>query len=278
MKKLYISMVIAAVAGMGLSSCQKSYDPKSYAPKLDIGGFTSSNDVAKGSLVGYWNFNGNLKDSISNSEGVATGTKFTDAGIKGQALQGALDSYVLATPGAGITGLQSFTVTEWINTAPPTVGIIGVFSLAKTDAFWGNIDVFIENNSTVDAAKVRIHIYGGGDDRTFATDGVANLLGKWANLGFSYDAGTSTCKLYVNGSKVATAKVDNLTGPLAFNHVGKIVFGCVQFQTTPSQTTATGKQDWASFLTGQLDEVRVYNKALTDAEVNAIVKLEGRKK
>jgi hypothetical protein len=57
-----------------------------------------------------------------------------------------------------------------------------------------------------------------------------------------------------------------------------MIFGTVQFQTVPSQTSATGSQPWASYLTGQLDEVRIYNKALTDAEVNALVKLEGRGK
>jgi hypothetical protein len=277
MKRKYISMIIAAIAGLGLSSCQKSFDPASYAPKLDIGGFTSSNDVAKGNLVGYWGFNGNLKDSISNADGVATGTKF-GKGVKGQALQGALNSYVLATPGPGITAIQSFTITEWINTPPPSTGIIGVFTLAKTDGFWGNLEVFFENGSTADNGKVRVHIAQGNNDRTYSVDGVANLFNNWTNLGVSYDAATNTCKLYVNGSKINSGTVGGLTGPANFTNVGKMVFGCVQFQTTPSQTSATGKQDWASYLTGQLDEVRIYNKALTDAEVNAVVKLEGRGK
>ena len=57
-----------------------------------------------------------------------------------------------------------------------------------------------------------------------------------------------------------------------------MVFGTVQFQTTPSLTTSTGKQDWASYLVGQLDEVRIYNKALTADEISALSKLEGRGK
>jgi hypothetical protein len=57
-----------------------------------------------------------------------------------------------------------------------------------------------------------------------------------------------------------------------------MVFGTVQFMTTPSLTTTHGAEPWASFLTGQLDEVRVYNKALTEAEVQALIVLQGKGK
>jgi hypothetical protein len=56
------------------------------------------------------------------------------------------------------------------------------------------------------------------------------------------------------------------------------VLGCVQFQTNPSLTSATGSQDWASYLTGSMDELRIYNAALTPAEVNALVVLQGKGK
>ena len=57
-----------------------------------------------------------------------------------------------------------------------------------------------------------------------------------------------------------------------------MVFGTVHFQTTPSLTSSSTRQDWASYLTGQLDEVRIYNKALSDAEISSLSKLEGRGK
>jgi len=57
-----------------------------------------------------------------------------------------------------------------------------------------------------------------------------------------------------------------------------LVFGTTQFMTTPSQTTSHSKEPWASYLTGQLDEVKLFNKALSDEEVGYIAKLEGRGK
>lgn len=274
--KINIILCVAAVT-LGISSCQEEFDPASYAPALNIGGYTSAKQVAPASLVGYWAFDESLADSVSNTAGENTGTSFT-TGVKGQALQGALNSYVTTTPGTAITSLNSFTVTCWINTPVPSTGVIGLFSLSNSTQFWGNIEMFVENGSTNENGKLRIHINNGGGDKTYAADNVLNLFDKWVGLAVSYDATTSMVKLYVNGSRVSSGSITGMTGPLVFANSGKIVFGTTQFQTTPSLTSATGKQSWASYLTGQLDEFRIYNKALTDEEVGALGKLEGRGK
>ncbi|NWJ50606.1 MAG: LamG domain-containing protein [Bacteroidetes bacterium] len=271
------NILIAALLTIGLMSCQKKFDPSSYAPKLNIGGYTSVKQIAASNLVGYWSFNSNLVDSVTNTAGTAVGTSYT-TGFEKQSLQGALNGYVLATPGSGITNLQSFTSTLWINTPAPSTGIIGFFSLAKTDAFWGNIEMFFENGSSNTNGKLRIHVTKGGNDYTYAVDNIQNLFDKWNNIAFSYDASTSTCTLYINGASVSSGTINGLTGALSFSNVGKVVFGCVQFQTNPSQTSATTSQPWASYLTGQLDEVRIYNKALSAAEVAAIVALQAKGK
>jgi hypothetical protein len=244
---------------------------------LNIGGYNSVKQIATANLVGYWSFNGTLIDSVSNTAGTATGTTFT-TGFEGQALQGALNGYVLATPSAAIKSLQSFTTTLWVNTPPPSTGIIGFFSLANTNNFWGNIEMFFENGSVNTNGKVRVHITQGTNDYTYAVDNVQNLFGSWVNIAFSYNATSSICTLYVNGSSVSSGTISGLTGALNFTTVGKLVFGCVQFQTTPSQTSATGSQGWASYLTGQLDEVRVYNKALAPTDISALVALESKGK
>lgn len=265
-----------AAGVLGLSSCQKKFDPSSYAPALNIGGFTNAKQIAPSNLIAYWAFDGGLIDSVSNGSGTNTGTSF-GTGIKGKSLQGAANSYVLATPSSKVTSLSSFTLTEWINTPPPSNGIIGLFSLSNKTEFWGNIEVFVENGSTNDNGKLRIHINKGGD-KTYAVDNIVNLFGKWVSLAISYDATSGMVKVFVNGSRVSAGTVTGLTGPLTFTNTGNLVFGTVQFQTTPSQTTGTSKQDWASFLTGQLDEVRLYDKALSEDEIGYLSKLEARGK
>jgi hypothetical protein len=279
MKKITNILIIPAVfALLGLSSCQKEFNAKSYAPPLSVNGFTSSGQVAKSSLVAYWSFDGSLTDSVSGTGGVNVGTSFAAKGIKGQALQGALNSYVLNTPAASIAGLQSYTISFWVNTPPPSVGIIAPFALADTTGFWGNLELFFENGSSNTNGIVKLHIQQGNHDAFFVTSGLQNLFNKWVSITISYDAASAVNTLYINGSKVNSAVLGGLSGPLVFTDLGKLVFGCDQFQTNPSLTSATQYPGFASFLTGQLDELRIYNKALTDIEVSSIVNLQGRGK
>lgn len=266
------------IATLIAPSCYKKFDPKSYAPPFTISGFSSSSEIASSNLVGYWPFDGSLIDSVSGTVGTNTGTSFSD-GFKGQALKGALNGYVLSggVPSANILNMTSFTLSFWVNTPPPSTGIIGLFSLSKTDGFWGNIEMFFENGSTNAAGKFRTHLFNGTSDQEFASNDLINLFDKWVNITASYDGGSSTYKLYVNGSLASTVTNSGF-GPLHITNPGQIVFGTAQFMTNPSQTSATDAQSWASYLTGQLDEVRLYNTVLTPQEINALVVLQGKGK
>lgn len=262
----------------GLSSCYEKFDPESYAPEVSIGGFTSSGEIATANLVAYWPFDGDYSDAISKTAGVNTGTTFTN-GIKGQAMKGALKSYVLFTPTDAILKLQSFTIGYWVNNKSTTAsnGIVGLVSLSQTKAFWGNMETFFENGGTETDGIFKAHIQNDTLDTWVSKEGIVNLYNSWNHLAISYDATTSTFSLYVNGSKSATSTVAKF-GNLKWKNPGKIVFGANQFQTDPSQTNAATAQSWASYLTGSLDEVRIYNVALKDNEIDALVKLESRGK
>jgi hypothetical protein len=279
MKKINLSLCLALATAMLVSSCYKKFDPKTYQPPLSIGGFTSTKEIQPSALVGYWAFDGSLIDSVSGQSGTAVGTGFS-AGFKGSgSMQGANNGYVLFTPGAAITGMTSFTISYWVNTPVNANGIAGLVNLANTNQFWANIDMFFENGSTADAAKFRAHIMnnGGSPEHWISKDGLPAIFNHWTAMTISFDATTHVFKFYVNGN-VITNETDAGFGTLHFTNSGKLVFGTVHFMTTPSQTSAHGSEPWASFMTGQLDEVRIYNKALSDAEVSALVKLEGRGK
>ncbi|MEC5142457.1 LamG domain-containing protein [Chitinophaga sp. 212800010-3] len=269
------SYAILAAGALLLSACYKKFDAASYAPALSIGGYSSSNAIAPGNLVAYWGFEGSLTDSISKTTGEASGTSFT-AGIKGSALKGADQSYALFTPGTSITSLKAFTVTMWVNNPQNTKGIVGLFTISNTKSFWGNLDIFFENGSTDTKAVLKIHASNNNKDAWLGNYEVMNIWNKWASIAVSYN-GADTFKVYVNGSKIDT-KVITGYGQLQFTNPGKIVFGTSQFQTVPSLTSASTAQDWASYLTGALDEVRIYNKALEENDISALVKLEGRGK
>lgn len=259
------------------ASCQD--EPNDYAPDLNIGGYTSSNEVAAENLVAYWSFNGNLNDSISNTAGAATSTSFS-AGLKGQALQGTTNAYVVSNTPEAVKGLKSFTTTIWFNSALNDKGAVGLLDISNSNAFWGNLSIFLENGGNESTGKLKIHVDNGKTANVDAWLGNYDLTSpwnKWNQVAVSFDEPSSTFKVYVNGSNIATSQMAGY-GPISWKNVDKMVFGTLHFQTEPSLTSATGKQDWANYLNGKLDEVRIYNRALTDEEISSLVRLEARGK
>jgi len=271
-------LAITMLLVVSLTACYEKFDPESYAPSVSIGGFTAASEVSSANLIAYFPFDGDYVDAVSKTAGVNTGTTFAN-GLKGQAMKGAKDGYVLFDPTAAILSMQSFTITYWVNSQSTTAsgGIIGMVGLSQKDAFWGNIETFFENDATNENGKFRAHIQNDTLDSWVSKDGIVNLFDSWNHIALSYDATTSTFSLYVNGSKTASSTVAKF-GNLKWKNPGKMVFGTVQFQTKPSLTTASKGETWASYLTGLLDEVRVYKVALKDTEVDALVKLEARGK
>jgi hypothetical protein len=277
-KKIFInqSLPLLIVCGLLLTSCYKKFDPKSYQPAFTINGYTSSAEIGQGHLVGYWSFDGSYVDSVSGVAATGVGTSFT-GGFKGQALQGANNGYVISDLPNAIKSASSFTIDFWINTPQNTTGILTPVCIAKTNDFWGALDMFYENGSTATSANLKVHV--NGQSEVWFTNGfVSNPWSGWQNIALTYDATSSTFTLYQGGNAVASqtaASLGNLVFPVTAT---KIIFGTEQFQCSPSLGTAGGTQPWASYLTGQLDEVRIYNKALGASDLQALIVLQGKGK
>lgn len=263
---------------MGLTSCYEKFDPESYAPSVSIGGFTGSGEIATANLVAHFPFDGDYVDAVSKTAGVNTGTTFAN-GLKGKAMQGNLKGYVLFNPTDAILKMQSFTLGYWVNSKSTTAqgGIIGLVTLSQKSAFWGNLETFFESGGTGNDGIFKAHVQNDTLDTWISKTGIVNLYNSWNHIALSYDATTSVFKIYVNGSNVSTTTVAKF-GKLKWKNPGQMVFGANQFQTTPSLTSESKGESWASYLTGLLDEVRIYNVALKDSEIDALVKLESRGK
>jgi len=270
------SFLLMMVAGTVLSSCYKKFDPKSYQPAFTFNGYTSVAEIGAGSLVGYWAFDGSYIDSVSKTVGTGVGTSFT-GGFKGQSLQGADKGYVISDLPNAIKNLKSFTIDYWIKSPQNTSGILAPIVISKDNDFWGALDMFFENGSTATSGNLKVH-FNGQSEVWFTNGIITNPWNSWVNIALTYDAATSTFTLYQGGNVVASQQASGL-GNLVFPATAtKIIFGTEQFQTTPSLGTAGGAQSWASYLTGQMDEVRIYNKALTATDLQALIVLQGKGK
>lgn len=286
MKTRYsILIILLVVTGFIMTSCYKEFDPNSYKPPFTINGFSSVNQIKPGNLVAYWAFEGGLTDSVSGANATNSGCTFANGFIgKALSLNVANKAYAQFNPTPALTtSLESFTISFWVN---PTFvdknsdnaidGILGFVSLSNVNKFWGNIDWFLENGSGPSGSKIVIHITSDTLETWVNKAGITGLFGSWSSHTLTYDAATSQLTYYINGSVAIPATTVPWTGAVNFTGSGPYVFGCAQFQTNPSCTSATGAQDWASYLTGFMDEVRIYNTALTATEVNSLVVLQGK--
>ncbi|PKP14080.1 MAG: hypothetical protein CVU08_02165 [Bacteroidetes bacterium HGW-Bacteroidetes-3] len=95
------------------------------------------------------------------------------------------------------------------------------------------------------------------------TDSYKLLLGKWTHVAAVYDINNTdqTLKLYINGEKVAFRN-SNIQGGIETSINQNFRIG-----RTPKNSTA-GIED---MFKGEMDEVRVFNKALTDDELQKMV-------
>jgi len=296
----YISgLLMAAGLTTLMIACEKDMDE--YAPERPIGGYNNSGEVGSEDLAAHWAFEGGLNDSVGSVAGTAKSVTFA-GGKKGQGLKGAESGYALydAAP-ARVASMQSFTIAFWMNTPQPTGAAAGIFSLNNSKDFWGSLDVYMEpyaqnNVPNADTAFLKVHI--NNDNAVwkgqFIDAKIGGAIGKWVHIAATYDAGTSVFNLYANGQAIGVnsagnaantkgpklrgddpANGDKFYGPVKFVNATKMVFGTFQFQTSPSLTTEATSQGWAQSFTGVLDEFRIYDRALSTGDVNALFKLEG---
>jgi hypothetical protein len=284
-RKKYLMIPLVLTCQL-LTSCFDKFDPESYKPTFTISGFTAVEEIKPSNLVAYWNFDGALTETVSGTNGTNKGSSFIN-GFKGEAINfdGAAKTYATFEAPAALRDMKSFTISFWVN--PILVdsdgdgdnnGVLGLFGLSNVSKFWGNIEWFVENDSKLDGARVKVILTSNStDERDILVQNIKNFFGSWSNHTVTFDAATGELKYYINGS-IAGTKTVTFGSPFAFTNSGPVVFGTVQFQTTPSLTSSHGTEDWADWLTGAMDEVRVYNTVLSQTEINAMVVLQGKGK
>lgn len=260
-------------------------------PPVD-GGFTNSSEVAPTNLVAHFPFEGNNND-VKNAVtgGVTTGSSSFVEGRKGKAYKGASNAFVVFSNPGPIATLTSFTVSMWINTARHDGGAMGVFALGKQDgSFWGNFFLFFEGQNPANPEDMFMKLHFEKNNAPFVEHWIepngpfrpADMYGAWRHLAWTYDATTSKVGWYINGQKKALPPgaesriADGSGTPLGalnFKNPTKFVIGGFQNNAGAPFNAA---EPWMLNYTGMLDEFRIYNKALSEIEINAIKVLESQ--
>jgi hypothetical protein len=245
-------------------------------------------------LKSYWQFENNATDEGENKlTGTAKNLTYVP-GISGQAVQVGADGYLLLTavgdtveypneyialPADTLRNLGSYTISFWMNGAGPVGPAQGLFAISNKTAFWGNLEMFFETwNNAADPSEAFLKIHMLNDSKAPA-DGeqwnelkIPGLLNKWSHLVVTYNASNSQISVYANGQPTTIVnKVldEGKYGKLKFKDFNGMVLGNFAFQTTPTLTNH-GPEDWARPFSGAYDQFRIYNRALSVAEITEL--------
>ena len=196
-------------------------------------------------LVGYWKFDGNLADEYGHS-GTAEGDPAFVGAEQAKVGSGAVDldgnDAVVVNGFAGITGTQARTTMAWIK----TTGTLGPI------VYWG------DKNTTGGMWDMRVNSLGQlrAQMNGCGINGVSAVnTGQWVHVATVLPEGASSpadVQLYVNGVR----------------ETGALTAGTIN--TKAGASMRIGANETGNFFTGLIDDVRVYDRALTAEEIGTI--------
>ena len=205
-------------------------------------------------LVAAYSFNEGTGTSVADASGngntgTVVGASWTAGGKYGGALSfNGSSSYVdLGNPAAfGVTG--SMTWSAWINSAanPPDDGII----VAKSDSASG-WQVKTSPDTGPQTFGSSVSASAGSRIQRYST--TVRSLNTWYHVAGVYDASARTLSVYVNGVLSSGALVGTVPAS----------------QVRSSVNVNIGRRTGGLYFNGIIDEVRIYNRALTQSEIQA---------
>jgi hypothetical protein len=291
--KFSLLMIVGITfAAISIVSCSKSSSSKP-PPPTPIGGYVSSDSVAADALIAYWPFDGDANDHKGGLTATTAGTiTYSATGIRGKAYQGATGAYATYVPPASFpTSLGSYTVSFWYNLASnvdtnTTQGVFFYSGATQQGELINEFESPANKNLTGDSLRIHPGFWDIGDapnyalfvPETFNT----SAIGKWVFFTVSYNGGTSTYTTYQNavptGANTAfTNGMYTTPDPLYTDGSKATPLGPLKFTDAP-QSIIIGswpdglfgqKSATANYL-GQLDELRVFKRALTQTEVSGL--------
>lgn len=283
MKNVSLLLTGAFLFSVVFTSCKKTNNDVQLPP---IGGYNNSDEVAASNLVAYWNFDGNQNEIKSGSAATSSDRVTYIAGIKGQAIT--LDSgYVFYNSIPALNGMTTFSVSAWVlvqnNGGPANAFTSMIFQTSKPGSTFGNINLGLEtswNPSTNDTLVVHgwytDPAAGLQDNRNdpFGNPRVGvvkDTLGHWINVVMTVDnSNPVNCLIYANGISIGAY---NTRGPNAYTPLtpSSVIIGG-WLNNVPGQPHTS--DTWPHAFVGSIDQVRAYNKVLSQTDISALYQLE----
>lgn len=275
---LFLVVLAASCTKDGNPNNLPSVSTAAYEGKID--GYSSSNEVFPENLIAYWSFDDTKNELVS---GTAPGTSANDSyvagGVRGKALSLAAGYLYFPTQFQRFKtdSLKSFTISAWIQLQNNGSKKTMLFQLARPGIFTGNINFTLNTNANP-ASNTNLVIQptfttvGGGTQDNLNT-ALYPTIGttKWTHVLLTYDGSSGVFNIWGDGVKVG-AFPNRGTGNNLFKSYepSEIIIGS-NYNGIPGKSVSSD----VSFapMTGQIDEIRIFNKSLGDAYIKALYNL-----
>ncbi|MDR1680419.1 MAG: LamG domain-containing protein [Prevotellaceae bacterium] len=255
MKKIHIIILFAAVALCAASCFQDlGQDPAFDYPD----GYDGLENLGTQGEVFYMPFETDaFAETISEAVPTKTGTPTLAAGKIGQSYKGVADAYLLfnlADFATSVAGAKQFSAAFWYKRGSAERAGIVSCGIATGDQKKGFV-LFREGNTNFQllAGNGTTGVWGGAVAITEAT------TTDWVHFAFTFDE--TVMKLYCNG---VLKKETPFAGPISWT-------GCAAISIGSGEPTFGGWNHKGDDC--QIDELRFFNKALTQEQITALKNL-----
>ncbi len=216
-------------------------------------------------LVGYWSMNGQDTTATTayDRSGAANSGTLTNGPTKvigklGQALNfDGTDDYVNAGSATIIDNLTNLSICAWVN--PDTLpngysAIIGQMDNGGAEATFG-----FHDNGTAD--YIEFYRTFSGTIGEWHSDGNIVPTGSWSHICMTYNNSSvaNDPAYYLNGAQIGVVEVSTPVGTASSTAGGDYFIGAIDNGVAGTD-----------FLDGKIDEVRLYNRILTAAEIQSL--------
>lgn len=278
--------------GLGVTMFTSCGSDDSATPLPPIGGYNSADEIGATDLVAYWALDGDGVEKISNTAPSNSVGASYEAGIKGNGVkltEGFLKYPAIASLSNSLT---SFTVSAWVKVTNNGQSGSVFLSMARPNEWAGNINFLSETGwqpATSDSITFKGQIVSSNslgwqdsrnaikvspEDAALGQVAAPNKVGgQWAHAVMVWDGVMRTFKVYANGIKISNPAWEQRGEPdgtmLAFTTPTFPVIGA--FATTANGTAVDA---WDKGMTGNIDEMRVWKKALSGSDIGSLYELE----
>src|ERR1035437_1634133 len=217
-------------------------------------------------LVGWWTAEGSALDSAGGNNGtLMNGTGFTNGEVGTAFNLNGANNFVLVNPAS--TNLDvgqgdGFTIEGWVNPTTLANDLPFVEYEKSLGTFNGSdvgVHFYVSVQSSPGSLYANIVETNGVVGHQITSPAGLVTTGVWQHIALSYSKATGMGTIYLNGAVVVQQNLGSFTSQTSFTNIligARTTYGSI---ASPSIKFA-----------GKLDEVSVYNRALSASEIQAI--------